>query len=82
MFACCIPGGGAVPGAAIPGGGARMYQYIEEMERHAMKEQCILTHARRSSIGSIVRRPAIQTWSCKIELAPYTPRDQTLQNCA
>jgi hypothetical protein len=33
------------------------------MERGVMKEKRILTHARRSSIGSIVRRPAIQTWS-------------------
>jgi len=39
---------------------------LKEMERDAMKEQRILTHARRSSIGSIVRRPAIQTWSYKL----------------
>jgi hypothetical protein len=45
MFACCIPGGGAVPGAAIPGGGARMYQYIERNgkrrdERKAYTDPC------------------------------------------
>lgn len=61
VFACCMPGGAAVPGAAIPGGGARASQ--PKLKMKSSWERSELTHAWRRTICTIVRSLSIETRS-------------------
>jgi hypothetical protein len=54
-----MPGGAAVPGAAIPGGGAGASQF--QIEDKIIESE--LTHARRRTICTVVRCASIKTGS-------------------